>query len=561
MVDIIGQMIQKAFTGGEPVKAIYSEGVRVWPVIDYFGGLTFTALEDITVSVNHNGTNQTTTKPNIQYSLDGRNWEEFNNDVTVNKGNIVYLKGVNDSFSKTVDNFSTFGVTGDSVVSGNIMSLLYGSDFEGKTDLSNKNYCFYKLFMNNSDITSSSGLLLPATTLADSQSVYSYMFWNCDSMTDAPELPATTLSRYAYHHMFDGCIEITEAPELPTVELVYDYVYSYMFANCSSLVKAPYLPAVSLTNRCYQYMFQNCSNLNYVKAELLNTPSTTYTNNWLSGVANVGTFVANPDATWTGSITRGGSTIPVNWGIEKDDPVPVEFNGTTFYFIEPNKLSMSHYGTNQTTTKPEIRYSLNGRVWEVLPDDGVYIDANTTVYVKGNNQTGISHSTSNYSTFTTMGGSRRFTMDGNVMSLLYGDDFEDKTDLSDKDYCFYRLFYNNLDILTTPRNFPATTLGKYVYNEMFYGCDSLRTGPILPNITTFGTGCLQAMFYRCSDLTRVGLMTTNNPFTSLVYNAGNWLYGVSTQNGTFVTPTGNTWATKITRDPSTVPSTWTIVYE
>ena len=46
------------------------------------------------------------------------------------------------------------------------------------------------------------------------------------------------------------------------------------------------------------------------------TPSTTYTNNWVSGVSPNGTFVKNSAATWNISGAHG---IPSNWAIETAD--------------------------------------------------------------------------------------------------------------------------------------------------------------------------------------------------------------------------------------------------
>jgi hypothetical protein len=86
------------------------------------------------------------------------------------------------------------------------------------------------------------------------------MFYNCKSLTEAPELPATNLAETCYQNMFSGCTSLTKAPELPATNLA-ESCYSYMFYNCTSLVNAPELPATSLTNRCYSYMFYNCTSL------------------------------------------------------------------------------------------------------------------------------------------------------------------------------------------------------------------------------------------------------------------------------------------------------------
>ena len=86
-----------------------------------------------------------------------------------------------------------------------------------------------------------------------------------------------------------------------------------MFYLCTSLTAAPELPATTLANNCYSYMFQGCSNLSYIKALFTTTPSTTYTNNWVNGVASKGTFVKNSAATWN---VTGVNGIPNDWTVQ-----------------------------------------------------------------------------------------------------------------------------------------------------------------------------------------------------------------------------------------------------
>lgn len=49
---------------------------------------------------------------------------------------------------------------------------------------------------------------------------YSNMFYGCTNLTQAPELPATTLAVYCYSNMFSGCrllrISSTQSLEYPT---------------------------------------------------------------------------------------------------------------------------------------------------------------------------------------------------------------------------------------------------------------------------------------------------------------------------------------------------------
>ena len=192
----------------------------------------------------------------ISYSTDnGTTWTE-GNSVSVNNGDKVMWKGTLTSVEKK--GIGKFSATGNFDVQGNIMSLLFGDDFKGQTSLNGKNYAFYGLFYDNEYITSAENLSLLATTLASD--CYNSMFYNCSSLTTAPELPATTLASDCYNSMFFGCTSLRTAPELPATMLAQSCYYN-MFTNCSSLTTAPELPATTLANSCYSYMFNGCSSL------------------------------------------------------------------------------------------------------------------------------------------------------------------------------------------------------------------------------------------------------------------------------------------------------------
>ena len=92
-----------------------------------------------------------------------------------------------------------------------------------------------------------------------------------------------------------------------------------------------------------------------------------------------------------------------------------------------------------------------------------------------------------------------FKVEGNIMSLIYGDNFTGQTTLS-ADYTFKRLFYQ-VSGLTNDENLvlPATALTYYCYQEMFRGCSSLTTAPELP-ATTLVDNCYREMFYSCTAL-------------------------------------------------------------
>ena len=278
-----------------PIPHDYSE--------DY---LTFIALEDGTFKLSANA---------VSYSLDnGETWTELaaaTASPTVTAGSKIMWKGtITPSSSYGV---GTFSATGNFDVQGNAMSLLYGDSYKGKTDLTGKNYAFYNLFYNNTKVVNAENLSLSATTLANY--CYTAMFSRCTSLVSAPVLPATTLTLSCYGSMFYSCTNLVTAPtKLPATTLA-NQCYVIMFNSCTSLTTAPELPATTLAQSCYDNMFYGCTSLNYIKTMFTTTPSTSYTRNWVNGVASTGTFVKNMNATWD---VRGADGIPEGWTVELD---------------------------------------------------------------------------------------------------------------------------------------------------------------------------------------------------------------------------------------------------
>ena len=116
------------------------------------------------------------------------------------------------------------------------------------------------------------------------------MFQKCTSLTNAPELPATTLA--------SGC-------------------YSSMFNSCTSLTKAPELPATTLADYCYNWMFYRCKKINYVKMAATDVSANGCLSKWLQDVSSIGTFVKYAAATWKDPYR---DVIPSNWTVETYNP-------------------------------------------------------------------------------------------------------------------------------------------------------------------------------------------------------------------------------------------------
>ena len=275
---------------------------------------------------------------NLQYSLNDGDWTNYTSGsvITMNTNDYIHFKG--NLIPNSTNGIGTFSSTGSYNVYGNIMSLLYGDEFEGKYSLNNQSYAFCNLFKKSTTLINAANLILPATTLATY--CYRYMFQDCTSLTTAPELSATTIANYCYANMFDGCTSLTSAPELPATTLashcyqfmfqgcsslttapelsattLENYCYASMFRDCTSLATAPELPATTLVTSCYEYMFNGCTNLNniktYTKTNITSTNASSYTNSWVYNVANTGTFVKYFDT----DIIVGSSGIPSGWSV------------------------------------------------------------------------------------------------------------------------------------------------------------------------------------------------------------------------------------------------------
>lgn len=210
-------------------------------------GLTFTAIEPSTIKY-YPSINTST----AQYSYDTVNWKKAKNvTLNLNTGDKVYFKG-NITGNQTDTNYSHFEMTGKISASGSIMSLQSG---DPQDKYLKYNYEFYKLFYNCLSLVNAPEL--PATTLSDH--CYDSMFRN-SSLVTSPILPATTLKQYCYSEMFYCCLDLETAPELPSTTLA-DYCYKGMFNSCNSLINAPVLPATTLKKYCYYEMFYSCNNL------------------------------------------------------------------------------------------------------------------------------------------------------------------------------------------------------------------------------------------------------------------------------------------------------------
>ena len=203
----------------------------------------------------------------------------------------------------------------------------------------------------------------------------------------------------------------------------------------------------------------------------------------------------------------------------------VDYSNDYLTFIALDSGSFTWYIQASQTPKT-ISYSTDeGQTWTELTavqnPTPINMAAGDRIMLKGEI---TSTYDSYYATFAYFRFNLPVDVQGNIMSLINGDNFAGVTTLtSDNTFtnlfyqtsspgdngvinaknlvlpattltsgCYRGLFGNNHNLTSAP-NLPATTLTEYCYNGMFSGCTSLTTAPNLP-ATNLATDCYNYMF-------------------------------------------------------------------
>ena len=173
----------------------------------------------------------------------------------------------------------------------------------------------------------------------------------------------------------------------------------------------------------------------------------------------------------------------------------------TFNILSAGTINWT--ASNSAVTKT-IDYKLNNNEWTSITSNTgssapkITVNSGDKLQFRGNNETYGTSSSSAYNSFS--GSTALFEAEGNIMSLIYGDDFKNNSTISST-YAFTRLFEKCINLVSAENLvLPATTLVDGCYQYMFQGCTSLTTAPTLP-ATTLAKQCYEYMFYKCSSLT------------------------------------------------------------
>ncbi len=415
------------------------------------GPLTFISTGETSIALTKVGSPEEIT---LEYKVNDGEWISYTVGDAVNLTDgqkVSFRAGTsgNSSFSQSLNDYYKFTLTGSGTIaaSGSIMSLL--NQEESLTIPSS--YCFCDLFNGCSYLTEAPEL--PATTLAEN--CYSFMFRNCTSLTTALELPATTLAENCYSFMFRNCTSLTTAPELPATTLAGG-CYRNMFQDCTSLTTAPELPATTLAENCYSSMFSNCTSL----TEAPELPATTLADYCYSGMFRGCTsLIAAPELPVT--TLAGGCYRNMFQDCTSLIAAP-ELPATT---LADDCYTEMFSGCTSLSTAPE------------LP------------------ATTLAHT------------------------------------------CYAAMFSGCTSLIIAPE-LPATTLAVGCYASMFSGCTSLASAPELP-ATTLSEECYFYLFQGCSNLNHIKCLATDISASKCLYS---WVTGVSS-SGVFIKDPDATWPT------------------
>lgn len=225
---------------------------------------------------------------------------------------------------------------------------------------------------------------------------------------------------------------------------------------------------------------------------------------------------------------------------------------------------------SNTDITRQISYSKdNGTTW----NDIVSTTGGTSISVVSGDKVMFKSNNGNFSNADTVynsfkGTTASFEVEGNIMSLLYGDNFSGQTSLrndftfnslfmdcttltsaenlilpatSIRTKCYQLMFKDCTNLIKSPTILPATTLLNFCYQQMFRNCSNLTTTPELP-ATSLKSGCYNYLFTDCSKVNYIKCMATSNRGNGYTTS---WVSGVAS-TGTFVkNPSASTWGTSV----------------
>ena len=246
------------------------------------------------------------------------------------------------------------------------------------------------------------------------------------------------------------------------------------------------------------------------------------------------------------SLTEENMTISYN----KPKLIDFSTEPLTFNILSDGTINWT---ASDASIAKTIDYKLNNGKWTSITSNtdssaaSITVNSGDKIQFRGNNEQYATHYTY-YNSFS--GSTALFEVEGNIMSLIYGDDFTNSSTIS-SDYTFFGLFRNCAKLVSAENLvLPATTLSDWCYSQMFGNCTSLTAAPQLP-ATTLTSACYYYMFSGCTSLNYIKCLATDVSASNCTKN---WVNAVASK-GTFVkNPNMASWPTGY----NGIPLDWTV---
>ena len=182
-------------------------------------------------------------------------------------------------------------------------------------------------------------------------------------------------------------------------------------------------------------------------------------------------------------------------GVKSSD-IDWEKQYLTFIPVQDTKFSCE-----QRAVSRHLEYSVNeGKTWRTFTysNSTPIIKAGSKIIWRGD----LIPSTTSTGGIGTFSASANYNAYGNIMSLLFYDNYYgSQLNADNYEAVFTNLFINDTHIITAPE-LPATTLAPYCYVQMFRGCTSLVAAPSRLPATTLQLNCYINMFQDCTSLVK-----------------------------------------------------------
>lgn len=152
------------------------------------------------------------------------------------------------------------------------------------------------------------------------------------------------------------------------------------------------------------------------------------------------------------------------------------------------------------TSSSRVEYCIDNGAWKTL------IGGQSTEAVNAGQVIAIA--STSVPTFKVV--EKRFKLEGNVMSLIYGHNAKGATSMGNQSFQY--LFDSQYFLIEISDYFlPATTLTQRCYAQMFVACEQLEKGPKILPATTLADACYLNMFRNCISLKNAPILPAPTP--------------------------------------------------